>query len=71
MKNVRSQRQFKAGSVPSERVNEFDRVNKIEPNSPSATKRRSGVNLGSQTQARPGLAGMQDYSRKPKSKGRK
>lgn len=69
-KNVRSQKQFR-GAPPQEPVDEWNRSNRMEPNSPSSQKSRNGLNLGSQTQARPGLVGMQDYSRKGKRKGKK
>ena len=68
-KNVRSQKQFRGGYVPDQPVDEWDRSRRTEPSSPTKSRARQGIQVGSQTQARPGLAGMQDYKRKPK-KGR-
>lgn len=68
-KNVVNQRQFRGGSAPQQPVDEWNRSYRTEPNSPSETRKRSGVALGFQTEARPGLVGMQDRPRK--SKGRK
>lgn len=67
-KNVVSQKQFRGGYVPDQPVDEFDRAYKTEPNSPSKARKRDSVQLGAQTQARPGLAGMQDQIRKPKGR---
>jgi len=65
-KNVVPQRQFKGGYVPDQPVDADNRANRIEPNSPSKARKRDSVQPGAQTQARPGLAGMQDYPRKAK-----
>ena len=67
--NVVNQRQFKGGYVPDQPPDYEDRAYRAEPNAPSKARKRDNVQLGAQTQARPGLAGMQDYPRK--SKGRK
>lgn len=65
-KNVVNQRQFKGGYVPDQSPDYEDRAYRTEPNSPSKARKRDNVQLGAQTQARPGLAGMQDYPRKAK-----
>lgn len=62
-KNVVNQRQFRGGYTPDQPVDEFDRSYRKEA-SPPAQRKRNSVQLGSQGQARPGLAGMQDYKRK-------
>ena len=67
-KNIVSQKQFKKGYIPIQPVDESNRSYRVEPNSPSKARKRDSVQLGSQTEARPGLAGMQDYKRKPKGK---
>ncbi len=71
--NVQSQKQFRGGYVPDQPVDEFNRSFRKEPLSPSpqAQRARNGLNLGSQTQARPGLVGKQDRLKEPKSRGRK
>lgn len=61
-------RQFKSGSIPVQPADEFDRTYRQEPNAPSTSKKRMGIQLGSMSQARPGLAGMQDYKRTKKRK---
>jgi hypothetical protein len=70
-KNQLSQRQFKNGYVPVQPADEFDRTYRQEPAPPSLSKsqmKRMNVNLGSMSQARPGLVGKQDFKRKPKGK---
>lgn len=66
MKNTRNQRQFKGGYIPEEPVDEWNRAYRKEPASPS--KKRDSRMSGTDMQARPGLAGIADYSRKPKGK---
>ena len=63
-------RQFKRGYVPQEHADESTRVNGPEISSPSKMHRRSGIAIGSQTEAFPGLARKNDYSKK-KKKSRK
>jgi hypothetical protein len=63
MEQKMNQKQFKRGTVPQQPVDEWDRRGKPEPSSPSKARKRQGVKLGSQTEARPGLVGMQDYKR--------
>lgn len=58
--------QFKRGTVPLQPVDESNRVYRKEPAPPSAVRKRQGVALGFQSQARPGLSGMSDYPRKAK-----
>jgi hypothetical protein len=65
-KNVLNQRQFKNGTAPVQPADEFDRTYRREPNPPSNNKKRQSVALGKMSQARPGLAGMQDFKRKNK-----
>lgn len=67
-KNVQSQRQFR-GPAPEQSVDEWNRAYRKEP-SDASQRARNSVALGFQEQARPGLAGKQDYSRKPKRKGK-
>lgn len=57
-------KQFKRGNVPLEHWDESTRINGHEPDSPSTVRKRQGVARGSQTEARPGMAGKADYSRK-------
>jgi len=68
--NTVNQRQFKGEYKPVQPADEFNRSFKTEPNSPSSAsqRKRLGLQLGSSSQARPGLAGMQDYKHKPKGK---
>lgn len=61
--NSASQRQFRGGYVPQQPVDESNRVYRKEPESPSKIRKRDGVQPGSQSQARPGLVGMQDFKR--------
>jgi hypothetical protein len=58
--------QFKPGAYPDQHWDESTRVNGHEagPPSPSKMRKRDSVALGSQTEARPGMAGKNDYSRK-------
>ena len=67
-KNVVNQHQFRGGYIPQQPVDEWNRAYRTEPNPPSKSRKRDSVQLGSQTQARPGLVGMQDYTRKPKGR---
>ena len=67
-KNVQSQRQFR-GQAPDQPVDEGNRAYRKEPSPPSQQRKRSSVAAGFQTQARPGLVGMQDYKRKGKRGG--
>lgn len=62
--NIRSTKQFKGGNVPRQPVDEFDRVDRKEPGNPKKARNRSSVAPGFQSQARPGLQGMSDYTRK-------
>lgn len=68
VKNVMSQRQFKGGYAPHQPVDP-NGTDIREANSPSKQRKRQGVALGFETQARPGLSGMQ--GRAPAKKGRK
>lgn len=63
-KNVVNQRQFRGGYTPDQPVDEWNRSYRTEPNSPSKSRSRDGIQLGSQTEARPGLSGMQDRPHK-------
>ncbi len=67
-KNVVDQHQFKDGYIPQQPTDESNRAYKKEPNAPSenALKKRLGVQIGSMSQARPGLAAL----RSPKAKKR-
>jgi len=56
-------RQFKGGYYPQEPADESDPRNGHEPDSPSEVRKRQGVAKGSQTEARPGMAGKQSYGR--------
>jgi len=67
-KNAVNQRQFRGGYVPDQPIDPDDRAYRKEPNSPTQSRKRDGVQLGAQTQARPGLVGMSDYSRKKRKK---
>lgn len=68
-KNVVNQRQFRGGYAPQQPVDEWNRSYRIEPNSPPASRRRDSVQLGSQTEARPGQVGWSDRPR-PKKRGK-
>ena len=66
-------RQFKKGTYPDQHWDESVRVNGHEPDSPSDAKlrqfkvdakSRQGVAIGSQTEARPGLVGKNDFKRR-------
>lgn len=57
-------RQFKKGTIPDLHWDESTCVNGHEPDSPSEIRKRQGVAKGSQTEANPGMAGKNDYSRK-------
>jgi hypothetical protein len=59
-------KQFKGGYFPQQHWDESTRVNGHEPDSPSAMRKRNSVAKGSQTEARPGMAGKNDYTRKAK-----
>ena len=59
-KNTVSQKQFRGGYVPDQPVDEWNRSRKTEPNSPSKARKRDSVQLGSETQARPGQVGWSD-----------
>jgi len=59
-KNAVNQRQFRGGTAPQQPVDEWNRSYKTEPNSPSASRKRDSIQLGSQTQARPGQVGWSD-----------
>lgn len=67
-KNSMNMRQFKSGYVPVQPADESDRTYRQEPNAPSSSKKRMGVQIGSMSQARPGLVGMQDFKRTKKRK---
>lgn len=67
-KNVINQRQFRGGYVPDQPVDEWNRARKTEPNSPSQSRKRNGIQLGFQTEARPGQVGWSD--RPMKKRGR-
>lgn len=56
-------RQFRGGYVPDQPVDPHNPRNGHEVSSP-ASRARSGLAPGFQTQARPGLVGMQDRPRK-------
>lgn len=57
-------KQFKPGTFPDQHWDESTRVNSHEPDSPSKVRKRQGIALGSQTEARPGMAGKNDYTRR-------
>jgi len=67
-KNALPQRQFRDGYTPIQPVDEWNRSYRTEPNAPSKARQRDSIQKGFETQARPGLVGMQDYKRKPKGK---
>ncbi len=69
MKKKSNVKQFRRGSVPQEPVDSDNRVGNKEPSSPSKERKRSGVKLGAQVEARPGLVGLSDYPR-DKKRGR-
>lgn len=56
-KNIVSQKQFR-GAAPQQPVDEWNRSYSKEPSPPS--KSRNGLQLGSSSQARPGLAALRD-----------
>ena len=58
--------QFKKGTYPDRHWDESTRVNGHEsgPPSPSKMRKRNSVAIGSQTEARPGMVGKNDYTRK-------
>ena len=62
--NVRSVKQFKRPYVPKEPVDPSNRVDRKEPQSPTKTRKRQGVALGNQSEARPGQVGWSDYTRR-------
>lgn len=64
MKKKSFMKQFKPGTYPDQHWDESTRVNSHEANAPSKVRKRQGVALGSQTEANPGMAGKNDYSRK-------
>ena len=57
-------KQFRGGYVPRQSVDEFDRMDKKEAASPEKARKRQGRALGTDGEARPGLAGLSDYSRR-------
>jgi hypothetical protein len=57
MKNFN--KQFKKGTVPKQPIDPNSPLNQIEP-SPLKSRKRDGIALGFQTQARPGLSGVTD-----------
>lgn len=65
MKNTVSQKQFR-GKAPQQPVDEWNRSYSKEPNPPS--KARNGIQLGSASQARPGLAALIDSHHKKRGK---
>ncbi len=67
-KNALPQGQFRDGYTPVQPADEWNRSYRTEPNAPSKRRKADNVQKGFQTQARPGLVGMQDYKRKPKGK---
>lgn len=68
-KNTVNQRQFRGGYAPQQPVDEWNRSYRVEPNSPSKTRKRSGVQVGFETEARPGQVGWSDRPR-PKKRSR-
>lgn len=62
-KMTQYQRQFKPGTMPVQPVDPNSPLNQNKVSSPSNQRKRQGIALGSQSQARPGLAGMSDYKR--------
>lgn len=69
MKPKTPQRQFKRGTAPQEHVMPHSTDNR-EAGSPSAVRKRSGVALGSQAEARPGLSGLLSRTKLSKARGR-
>jgi hypothetical protein len=65
--NIQSQHQFR-GPAPQQPVDEWNRAYRKEP-SDASQRARNSLSLGSQSQARPGMAGKQDFKRKPKKRG--
>lgn len=57
MKNKVSQRQFRGGYIPQEPVQPHSMDNR-EAGSPSRMRKRDSIQLGAQTEARPGLSGL-------------
>lgn len=64
MKKSAYMKQFKSGTVPDQHWDESVRMNDHKEVPPKQMQRRQGVAIGSQTEARPGLEGKQDYKRK-------
>lgn len=58
-------KQFKPGTYPDQHWDDSTKVNGHEMDPPTVRKRK-GVALGSQTEASPGMAGKNDYTRKGK-----
>lgn len=58
------ERQFKGGYFPQEHWDESQVVEGEPVGSPSKTRFRSGVAVGSEQEARPGMVGKQDFSRR-------
>lgn len=58
--------QFKPGTYPDQHWDESTRVNGHEADSPSKQRSRLSVSLGFQSEANPGMAGKNDYSRRTK-----
>lgn len=57
-------KQFKRGAYPVEHWDESTAVNGHEPDSPAKSRKRQSIALGSQTEARPGIVGKQDFKRR-------
>ena len=68
VKNTVNQRQFRGGYIPDQPTDEWNRAYRKEPNSPSKARKGDSIQKGAQTEARPGLVGMQDFKRKPKGR---
>ncbi len=57
------EKQFKKGTMPIQPVQPHSPLNSPEVGSPGKQRKRDSVKLGSQTEARPGLAGVTDFDR--------
>ena len=57
-------KQFKKGTMPNQPVDPDSPLNQHEPDSPSKQRKTNSLAPGTAGEARPGLAGHSDYSRK-------
>ena len=57
-------RQFKRGTFPDQHWDESTRVNDHKEEPPEKARGRNSLGVGTQTEARPGMVGKQDFKRK-------